>query len=29
MLDLHNRKRAGRGLGRLRVHPALMKAVGY
>jgi hypothetical protein len=28
MLDLHNRKRAGRGLGRLRVHPALMKAVG-
>jgi hypothetical protein len=28
MLDPHNRKRASRGLVRLRVHPALMKAAG-
>lgn len=28
MLDPHNRKRASRGLGRLRVHPALTKAAG-
>jgi hypothetical protein len=28
MLDPHNRQSASRGLGRLRVHPALTKAVG-